>query len=99
MAPLQPTDLRDLTFEEAEAYVERLGLPRFRAQQIFRGVHNRAVDSIDELTDLSVELRRRLASEAQIGRLAIEKEQVSADGTRKLALRTHDGQLIETVLI
>jgi 23S rRNA (adenine2503-C2)-methyltransferase len=34
-----------------------------------------------------------------IGRLETAREQVSRDGTRKLALRTHDGRLIETVLI
>jgi 23S rRNA (adenine2503-C2)-methyltransferase len=93
------TDLRDLTLEETEAYVQRLGLPRFRAGQIFRGVHQRAAESLDELTDLSKALRERLAAETMIGRLETAREQVSRDGTRKLALRTHDGRLIETVLI
>src|SRR4051794_13549303 len=93
------TDLRDLTLDEAEAYVARAGLPRFRAEQIFRGMHQRRVDSFDELTDLPRALRSRLSQEARIGRLEVAAEQVSRDGTRKLALRTADGRLLETVLI
>src|SRR4051794_32173863 len=92
-------DLRDLTFEETLAFVESRGLPRFRAEQIFRWVHMRGVDSPEEMTDLTKQLRAELAGAATIGKLAIDLEQVSRDGTRKLRLKTHDQRMIETVLI
>jgi 23S rRNA (adenine2503-C2)-methyltransferase len=92
-------DLRDLTYEETLAFVEAQGLPRFRAEQIFRWVHFRGADSVEEMTDLAKPLRARLAAEAALGRLAIDLEQVSRDGTRKLRLKTSDARMIETVLI
>jgi 23S rRNA (adenine2503-C2)-methyltransferase len=92
-------DLRDLTYEETLAFVEAQGLPRFRAEQIFRWVHMRGADSVEEMTDLAKPLRARLAGEASLGRLEIDVEQVSKDGTRKLRLKTHDARMIETVLI
>jgi 23S rRNA (adenine2503-C2)-methyltransferase len=92
-------DLRDLTYEETLAFVEAQGLPRFRAEQIFRWVHFRGADSVEEMTDLAKPLRASLAEKAALGRLAIDLEQVSRDGTRKLRLKTHDARMIETVLI
>jgi 23S rRNA (adenine2503-C2)-methyltransferase len=92
-------DLRNHTLEEMERLMAEWGLPRFRAEQLFRGVHGRAADSLHDLTDLSKKLREELSERAVIGRLEIAREQISHDGTRKLALRTFDGRLIETVLI
>jgi 23S rRNA (adenine2503-C2)-methyltransferase len=92
-------DLRDLTYDETLAFVEARGLPRFRAEQIFRWVHMRGVDTVEEMTDLAKPLRAQLAGEAEIGKLKIDLEQVSKDGTRKLRLATHDARMIETVLI
>jgi 23S rRNA (adenine2503-C2)-methyltransferase len=51
------------------------------------------------MTDLSRPLRARLAERVTVGALAVDCEQASSDGTRKLRLRTHDGRAIETVLI
>jgi 23S rRNA (adenine2503-C2)-methyltransferase len=92
-------DLRSLGPEETRALVEELRLPRYRADQIFRGVHGRAVESLDALTDLPKALRSELKRRATLCALSIDAEQVSRDGTRKLRLRTGDGRALETVLI
>lgn len=92
-------DLRSLTLDETRRLVQEMGLPRYRAEQIFRGVHERSAPDLDALTDLGKDVRARLAAEARLTRLAIDVEQVSRDGTRKLRLRTGDDRLIETVLI
>jgi 23S rRNA (adenine2503-C2)-methyltransferase len=92
-------DLRGLSLDETRALVERLGLPKYRAEQLFRGVHARAVEALDALTDLPKELRHKLSEETRLARLGVDLEQVSRDGTRKLRLRTEDARLIETVLI
>src|SRR4051794_7949350 len=92
-------DLRDLTHEEMRAFVAGLGLERFRADQIFRWVHGKAVDSVVEMTDLGKKLRAQLAEGATLSQLSIDVEQISRDGTRKLRLKTHDARVLETVLI
>jgi 23S rRNA (adenine2503-C2)-methyltransferase len=92
-------DLRDLTLDETRALALTLGLPRYRGEQIFRWVHQHGAASFDEMTDLPLELRQRLAEAAEIRQLAVEGAQVSRDGTRKLRIRTRDGKVIESVLI
>jgi 23S rRNA (adenine2503-C2)-methyltransferase len=96
---VSPPDLRSLTLEATRALVERLGLPRYRAEQLFRGVHGRAAVDLDQLTDLPKDLRARLSEQTTLARLGVDLEQVSRDGTRKLRLRTAEDRLIETVLI
>src|SRR5262249_36369820 len=51
------------------------------------------------MTDLPAALRARLAAAATLEPLAVDVVQRSHDGTQKLRLRTHDGKLLESVLI
>ena len=92
-------DLRDLTHAETRAFAGTLGVEPYRGDQIFRWVHGRRVARVEAMTDLAKELRARVADAAEVRTLAVDAEQVSKDGTRKLRLRTDDGRMIETVLI
>jgi 23S rRNA (adenine2503-C2)-methyltransferase len=93
-------DLRALELEELRALVcDELGEPSYRADQVFRWVHERGVRSLDEMTNLSKSLRAALAERATLGTLEVDRVQESADGTRKLRLLTRDGKAIESVLI
>jgi 23S rRNA (adenine2503-C2)-methyltransferase len=92
-------DLRDLTHEETRAFAGELGVEPYRGDQIFRWVHGRRVARVEAMTDLAKELRARVADAAEVRALAVDAEQVSRDGTRKLRLRTADDRMIETVLI
>jgi 23S rRNA (adenine2503-C2)-methyltransferase len=92
-------DLRTVTLDEAEAFAVAQGWPRFRGEQIWRWVHDKAARSFDDMTNLGRETRARLAETATIGGLEIAEVQTSHDGTRKLRLVTRDGQSIESVLI
>ena len=92
-------DLRDLTHAETRAFAGELGVEPYRGDQIFRWVHGRRVARVEAMTDLAKELRARVADAAEVRTLAVDAEQVSRDGTRKLRLRTGDGRMIETVLI
>jgi 23S rRNA (adenine2503-C2)-methyltransferase len=92
-------DLRNQTLEETVALTASLGEPRYRAEQIWRWVHARGATSLDQMTDLSKELRARLAGEVSLGTLEVAEVQRSVDGTRKLRLTTRDGKSIESVLI
>lgn len=92
-------NLRDLTHAQTVALAATLKLPAYRADQLFRWVHGRGLTDLAQMTDLSLALRAELAEKASIEQLAVDLEQVSKDGTRKLRLRTGDARLIETVLI
>jgi len=92
-------DLRDLTHAETRAFAGTLGVEPYRGDQIFRWVHARRVGQVEAMTDLAKDLRARVADAAEVRALAVDAEQVSKDGTRKLRLRTDDGRMIETVLI
>ncbi|MCA1665730.1 MAG: hypothetical protein LC659_15925, partial [Myxococcales bacterium] len=92
-------DLRDLTHAETRAFADELGVEPYRGDQIFRWVHGRRVSRVEAMTDLGKDLRARVGDAAEVRTLAVDAEQVSKDGTRKLRLRTSDGRMIETVLI
>jgi len=92
-------DLKDLALAELEAFVAGLGERRYRAVQIFRWIQQRGARSFAEMTDLPAALREQLPECAEIGSLAVDVVQESADGTRKLLLRLSDGLAVESVLI
>ncbi len=76
-----------------------LGEPRFRADQIFRGLHERRLTSFDEFTDLPKTLREKLSSSAKISTLSVESRFTSVDGTRRFLMKTHEGYPVEAVFI
>ncbi len=71
----------------------------FRREQIFEWIFGKGVRSIDEMTNLSKELRSKLASKAEIVYPEIVGRQLSQDGTEKFLYRLADGREIESVLI
>jgi 23S rRNA (adenine2503-C2)-methyltransferase len=93
-------DLKAMTRAElGEWVVSALGEPRFRGDQIFRWIHLRGVRDFAAMSDLARGLRERLTAEARLGGLELEDVKVARDGTRKLLLRTAQGDRIESVLI
>jgi 23S rRNA (adenine2503-C2)-methyltransferase len=92
-------DLAGLERPELEALFEERQIARFHARQVFSWIWKRGVSSFDEMTDLSLALRSRLAEEFSVNTPAIVKRDVSEDGTQKFALRLGDGRLIESVFI
>ncbi len=87
------------TLAELEELAAELGEPKFRAEQIFNWVYNQQVADWVEMTNLSKELRRKLAEKASIARLKIVNRQQSQDGTEKFLLELADGERIETVYL
>lgn len=79
--------------------VSDLGLPRFRAQQIYEWVYVRGAQSWDEMTNLPIALRSRMADTAPLHAPSVLDEAVSVDGTHKYLVEYHDGVAVETVAI
>jgi len=98
--PTDRIDLKSLTLKELEQLLQEKGEPRYRADQIAAWVFPRAVTSFDAMTDLSLDLRRRLSEETRItGSTIARTERSEIDGTEKLLLEYDDGTLVESVLL
>ncbi len=92
-------DIKNLSLKDMGHYLEQLGEKKFRAKQIFGWIY-KGVDSFDEMTDLSKELRQKLDGNAEMKRLQILKVQNSEkDGTRKYLFGLEDGNSIESVFM
>jgi 23S rRNA m2A2503 methyltransferase len=91
--------LTGLSRDELTEFVLGLGLPRYRSDQIFRGVHERRLRSFDQMTDLPKSLREQLEQAATAATLTVESKHISTDGTRRYLMKTHDGRPVESVYI
>jgi 23S rRNA (adenine2503-C2)-methyltransferase len=96
---IQKKSLSDLTQPELEAWFAELKQPRFRAAQIQDWLWRHLATSIDEMTNLSKDLRQILSETAEVGVLNVVDEQVSVDGTAKWAFQDAKGLKFETVMI
>lgn len=95
----QKANLKDHALASLRERFVADGVPAYRANQVMRWLYKRGVDEISQMTDLSVELRASLAKTWETRAVEVRKSQLSVDGTRKLALETRDGKLIEAVII
>jgi 23S rRNA (adenine2503-C2)-methyltransferase len=93
------TDIAELDISGLEAALDVLGWPRFHARQIFQWIHKHGVVDFEAMSDLSRELRARLATEFTIATPEVVQQERSVDGTVKFLLRLRDGRLIESVYI
>lgn len=92
-------EIKSLTLEELKAALAELGEKPFRAEQIFRWLHQ-GVTSYDEMTNISKPLREKLAENFVLTVPHIAKKQVSkVDGTIKYLLEVEQGDLVEAVLM
>ena len=84
---------------EIAAAFKDLGLPGYRAGQVFRWL-GRGAASFEEMSDLSKDLRQRLDGLFAIPSLTMLRRQVSAkDGTEKFLWQLPDGESVETVFM
>ncbi|MFL6005609.1 MAG: 23S rRNA (adenine(2503)-C(2))-methyltransferase RlmN [Gaiellaceae bacterium] len=74
------------------------GEPAFRARQVWEWAA-RGAAGYDEMTNVPAPLRARLAETVPFSALTLEHEAHSKDGTLKALFRTHDGHLVEAVLM
>ncbi len=81
-------------------YIQELGEKKFRAKQIFQWLHVRQVESFDDMSNISLELRTKLSEAFCIKSLIIEKKlESNIDDTIKYLYRLSDGMFVETVLM
>lgn len=93
-------DIKSMTLRELEEWLITIGEKKFRAKQIYQWMHIKHVESFDDMTNLSMELREKLKQQASLVMLKEELVQISKiDGTRKYLFALSDGNMIESVLM
>ncbi len=74
------------------------GAPSFVSKQIFKWI-SKGVQSFDDMTNISLELRKRLTESTSLFSSTVEQVLEDPDGTIKLQIKLSDGFMIETVLL
>jgi len=97
---LQPTEPitgfpRDRLRERFAEFDER----PYRADQLLQWVFEKRATSYDEMTNLGIALREKLAAAHPISTLELARKQGSEDTTQKFLFKLRDGRFVETVLI
>lgn len=67
------TDIKSLTVEELTQSLAQLALKPYRAQQIFKWLHEKSVESFDEMLNIPKNVRVKLSEIYYISVASIEK--------------------------
>ena len=93
-------DLKSLNLEQLTEELLSIGEKKFRAKQVYSWIHEKLVDSFDEMTNLSKDLREKLKENYTLNSLdAVAVQTSKIDGTQKYLFRLQDGHVVESVLM
>ena len=93
-------DIKSLNLEQLTEELLSVGEKKFRAKQIYSWIHEKLVDSFDEMTNLSKDLREKLKVNYTLNSMdAVAVQTSKIDGTQKYLFRLHDGHVVESVLM
>ena len=93
-------DLRSLNYNEMSDEIINLGFPKFRVNQIYSWIHEKCIESFDDMTNLSKDMRSQLAEHFYISKLEVNTKLVSRiDDTVKYLFVLSDGEYVESVVM
>jgi len=93
------TNLLGFSVSRLGDFMEEIGEKRFRATQVIKWIHQMGVCDLNEMSNLSKDLRVKLDQVAEIKLPEVVSCQDSVDGTRKWLIRVDGGSCIEMVYI
>ena len=99
MENTEKKQLLGMTIEQLQDVVAGEGMPRFTAKQIADWIYKKRVDSIDQMSNLSIKNRERLAASYEVGIKPPVEAMRSTDGTIKYLYATSDNRFVEAVYI
>lgn len=102
MTTLSPTtkiNLLGLDKKAMQDFFVSVGEKPYRADQVLKWIHFNGVQDFQLMTNISKDLRQKLAETAEISLPQVIFEKAASDGTYKWLLRLNDGNCIETVYI
>jgi len=88
----EPSSLIGMLPEEIAAELKSWGEPAYRAKQVTEWAYLKRAASYDEMTNLSLPLRTRLAAWKPLHTMTIAEVQGSRDTTQKFLFRLHPRQ-------
>tara|TARA_B100000029_G_scaffold428774_2_gene438851 strand:- start:829 stop:1866 length:1038 start_codon:yes stop_codon:yes gene_type:complete len=92
------TQLKDLNENELMELCESFNFPKFHGSQIYKWLFQKKCDSINEMTDIPLELQNIINDKFEINSLEIfSKNKSKIDNTVKFLIKTKDEKYIETV--
>ena len=94
-------NIKNYNLDNLKEELKLLNEKPFRAEQIFTWIYRDRVSSFDEMTNLSLDLRKKLEETFSLGEFKIVRKLESVDGTKKYLFDVQDGEgnLIESVLM
>lgn len=92
-------DIRNYSLEDLAKILKGWQEPEYHAKQIFSWIYQKGAGSFEEMTNLSLALRKKLKESFAFKHLELTKLLESADGTNKFLFRLEDGNFIESVMI
>lgn len=92
-------DIRSISLEQLNKFVEKNNFPLYRSNQIFNWINKSSVKSFDDMTNLPKSLIDLLKENFRLNFSQISNKQISIDSTMKFAIKLHDKLLVESVLI
>ncbi len=97
---MEKPDIKDIGVDELIGYLASINEKPYRAKQLISWLYQRSVYDFGKMSDLSLELRKKLESHFSINKLFLVDKKISGlDDTRKFLFKLEDGNLIESVLI
>ena len=93
------TNLLGFSASKLGDFFEEIGEKRFRATQMIKWIHQMGECDLDQMTNISKDLRERLKEVAEVKLPEVVSCQDSVDGTRKWLIRVDGGSCIEMVYI
>jgi 23S rRNA (adenine2503-C2)-methyltransferase len=91
-------DIRSLPLEALKEQILELGMPAFRAKQIYEWLHVKLVSDFSEMKNISKADQQKLMERFALDPMVVKDVQISAiDGTRKYLFLLADGNMIESV--
>jgi 23S rRNA (adenine2503-C2)-methyltransferase len=91
--------LTDLNIAEVNKLVVSLGEPAYRAKQLLAWVYQKLAVSLDEMTDLPLSFRQKLAARVNLHTLIPAHEAIAKDGTVKVLFSLNEGNTVEAALM
>jgi 23S rRNA (adenine2503-C2)-methyltransferase len=93
------TPIIGLTRDELTEKLKALGLPGFRAKQIWHWIYTKGATDFSQMTTIAKDQHALLTEHFTLARPKIDKALTSFDSTRKWLLEFEDGNKVETVFI
>lgn len=93
-------DILSMDIDDLKLMLSEMGEPAFRAKQLFQWLHQKQVNTFDQMSNLPKALQQKLADQTRFDGVTIEKKLVSSiDQTAKYLFALENGALIESVLM